>query len=191
MSGVNGDGYHRNSDLCCLPKEIHGITSSGTNEKDANGNFGAHINNITISADLGREQILELGRKAPYHRYATFPIEVTCEVECTAVSGDMISATEEGILSGLGAGANNCAGDSGNLSNATIRIATCEGTRIYLGKKNKLASVNYGGGDAGGGNATVTYTYSTFNDFTVMHEYDVDGEAKQWWDERLSHLAPE
>lgn len=188
-SGLDSKDYHRDPDLCCLPREIHGITASGTNEKDANGNFGAHISNITVSCDLGREQILELGRKAPYTRYATFPIEVTTEFEITAISGDMISATEEGILSGTGGGAGGCSADSGNLTDATIRVATCEGTRIYLGKKNKLASVNYAGGDAGGGNATVTYTFTTFNDMTVMHQYDVDGEAAGWWSNRGAYLS--
>ena len=186
-SGLSDKNYHRDPDVCCFPKEIHGISSSGTNNKDANGNFGAHMSNITVSADLGREQILELGRKAPYHRYATFPIEVTTEIEVTAISGDLISATEEGILSGT---SDSCTADSGNLTDATIRIASCEGTRIYLGKKNKLASVNYAGGDAGGGNATVTYTFTTFNDFTVMHQYDVDGNASTWWSERGTYLAP-
>ena len=38
---------------------------------------------------------------------------------------------------------------------------------------SRLSSVNYGGGDAGGGNETVSYTYTTFNDFTVSHiNYD-------------------
>ena len=191
-SGLNSNGYHRDVNISCLPKEIYGITSSGTNEKDSNGNFGAHISNISVSADLGREQILELGRKSPYHRFASFPIEVTTEVEVTAVSGDLISATEEGILSGTGGGASSCSADSGNLSDATIRIATCEGLRIYLGKKNKLASVNYGGGDAGGGNATVSYTFTTFNDFTVIHESDVAGENAAWTNggNKMSYLAP-
>ena len=183
--------FHNNpptADLpfCCFPKEILGISASGTNELDSDGNFGAHMSNVTVSCDLGREQILELGRKAPYHRYATFPIEVTTEIEVTAISGDLISATEEGILSGTGGSYQSCGADSGNLSDATIRIATCEGTRIYLGKKNKLASVTYGGGDAGGGNATVTYSYSTFNDFTLIHEADtyVSGgsmSGANWW----------
>jgi hypothetical protein len=35
--------------------------------------------------------------------------------------------------------------------------------QIDLGTKNKLTSVNYTGGDTGGGNATVTYSYQTFN----------------------------
>lgn len=193
---VDSNGYHRNPDLCCFPKEIHGISASGTNVKDAAGSFGAHVSNITVSADLGREQILELGRKAPYHRFATFPVEVTCEIEITAISGDMISATEEGILSGTpdwGSYDSECAADSGNISNATIRVATCEGLRIYLGKKNKLSSVNYAGGDAGGGNATVTYTFTTFNDLTVVHEQAGIGRyatEAEFWVSRGVHVAP-
>ena len=78
------------------------------------------------------------------------------------------------------------------MTDATIRIATCEGLRIYLGKKNKLASVNYGGGDAGGGNATVSYTFTTFNDFTVIHESDVAGENAVWTNggNKMDYLAP-
>ena len=67
---------------------------------------------------------------------------------------------------------------------------SCEGLRVYLGKKNKLSSVNYAGGDAGGGNATVTYTFTTFNDFTVMHQYDIAGKTTDWWGDRSTYLAP-
>ena len=48
-----------------------------------------------------------------------------------------------------------------------ITIADSAGTRLDLGNKNKLTSVSYSGGDTGGGNATVTFSYSTFNDLTV------------------------
>ena len=42
------------------------------------------------------------------------------------------------------------------------------GTVLNLGTANKLSSVSYTGGDTGGGNATVTYAYSNFNDLTVQ-----------------------
>jgi hypothetical protein len=42
-----------------------------------------------------------------------------------------------------------------------------DGSRFDLGTKNRLSSVNYTGGDAGGGNATTTYSFSTYNDLTV------------------------
>jgi hypothetical protein len=40
--------------------------------------------------------------------------------------------------------------------------------------KNKLNSVTYGGANAGGrgGNATCTYSFTTFNDFSVVHPSD-------------------
>ena len=184
-AGVDGNGASRDADITVLPTQIHGISADGTNKKTDGQNFDAHIQNITVSTDLGREEIFELGRKAPYHRYATFPVEVTCEIEVIAVSGDMVSAIEEGILTpGDATGCN----DSGNLTDETIRIATCDGTRIYLGKKNKLSSVSYGGGDAGGGNATVTYSYSTFNDFTVMHE--ADNNSNFAWGSKNTYVAP-
>jgi len=172
-------------DVTTLPPDVYGITSSGTNEYGAMGlaaQYGAHVSNISVSADFGREQINELGRKGPYHRFVSFPVEVTCEIEVTSISGDMVSATEVGILT-TGTGA--CS-DLGNLVDRTIRIATCEGTRIYLGRKNKLSSVSYSGGDTGGGNVSVSYTYTTFNDFTVMHEQDPHEDASDWWTNRAS-----
>jgi len=166
--GLDTNGMVADSDATILPPEVFGISDSGTNEQSNGQDYDAHLSNISISADLGREAINELGRKGPYHRTVTFPIEVSCEIEVTSTSGDMISATEAGIYS---TGTDACL-DGGNLVDRTIRIATCEGTRIYLGVKNKLSSVNYTGGDAGGGNVSVSYSFTTFNDFTVMHSGD-------------------
>lgn len=109
------------------------------------------IQSITINADFGRENQLELGRFGPYNKYATFPFEVTCEFEVNAVSGDLVS------VSGAGK----------NLTNRSIVVKDLAGTVIDLGTKNKLTSVAYTGGDTGGGIATVTYSYSTYNDFKV------------------------
>ena len=167
-AGLDNNFMVDDVDVTVLPPEVFGVSDSGINEKSDAPDFDAHLSSITVSADLGRENINELGRKGPYHRVVTFPIEVTCEIEVTTTSGDMISATEAGIYT---TGTDPCE-DGGNLKDRTIRIATCEGTRIYLGLKNKLSSVNYTGGDAGGGNVTVTYTFTTFNDFTVMHTGD-------------------
>lgn len=151
--------------ITILPREIPGISSSGTNNMV--GNY-AHINNISTSVTLNRENNTELGRRAAWFKTPTFPAEVTTEIECMATTGDGISATEAGILS-LNNTSLVCGSYSGNLSNNTIRIATCEGLRIYCGTKNKLSSVNYTGGDTGGGNVNVSYSYRTFNDFVVLH----------------------
>jgi len=106
-----------------------------------------HINSINVSADFGRDNILELGRFGPYYRYATFPFEVTAEFEVTASAGDQVAIS----------------GSHPNLTDRTIIIKDNAGTVVDLGTTNKLSSVSYTGGDTGGGNATVTYSYSTFN----------------------------
>lgn len=170
----DANGYHTDPDATCLPTAVFGINPYGANLKSNGEDFDAHISNITVSTDLGREEINELGRKGPYLRSVTFPVEVTCEVEVTSTSGDMVSATEFGIRT---PGTGDACSPGGNLEDSTIRIATCEGTRISLGAKNKLASVNYSGGDAGGGNVAVSYTFTTFNDFTVIHPQDPAGST--------------
>lgn len=172
-------------DYTHLPTEIPGVDSNGwMSPKDANN--VAHVQSITVSTDLGREELFELGTRQPYARVVTFPVEVTCDIEVLSISGDMIDALADGCAGGT---ADPCTGIVDNLSNQSIRIATCEGTRIFLGDKNKLASVNYGGGDAGGGNVTVSYSYTTFNDFTVMHPQDPDASGSGWWDVRENYLT--
>lgn len=174
-SGV-GRRKYLNIANCRFPTQIPGISSSGINTLIGNGSgFGAHFQNITVSCDFGREAINELGTYAPYHRFVTFPVEVTCEFEVVSTSGDSINATEDGYYTGLtgttiatSANTTQCSARH-NLVDETIFLETCEGTRIYLGTKNKLTSVNYTGGDTGGGNVSVTYSYSTFNDFVVAH----------------------
>lgn len=170
-------------DVTLLPLEVYGVSDSGLNELTA-GVYGVHVNSITISCDLGREQINELGKRGPYCRYVRFPTEVTCEIEVTSASGDMVSATEAGIFT-TGTG---CGDDLGNLLNRKIRIATCEGTRIYLGEKNKLASVSYQGGSAGEDNVTCNYSYSTFNDLSILHPNDPHSSGSAWWSARATYL---
>ena len=170
-----GRRQYLNMATCRFPTQIPGISAGGVNAQIGNGSgHAAHFQNITVSCDFGREAIQELGTLAPYHRYVTFPVEVTSEFEVVAVSGDMINATESGYYVGLTGNTVATPSDTGciarhNLVNETIFLETCEGTRIYLGTKNKLTSVNYTGGDTGGGNVSVTYSFSTFNDFVVAH----------------------
>jgi hypothetical protein len=113
------------------------------------------VQNISVTADIGRENIFELGKYRPYTKYATFPIATTCEIEVVSLSGDRVSAS----------------GDGKSLTNQPIQLYFDNGQRtlkIDLGNKNKLTSVNYTGGDTGGGNATTTYSYQGFNYFVVQ-----------------------
>ncbi len=157
-----GSGIVNGRSPSVLPLNVDGINASGHNVIDpTTGDYGAHLQTITVNCDLGREELFELGRRAPYHRFVNFPIEVTCEIEAISVRGDLVSATEEGVL-----------GNGNNLTDYTIYISIREGTVLNLGSRNKLSNVSYGNGDAGGGNVTVTYAYSTFNTLTVTHPQD-------------------
>jgi hypothetical protein len=118
---------------------------------------GLKLQNVTVSMNLGRESIFNLGDRVPYYRYVNFPVEITCEIEVVANTGDMV---------GVAGSTNDACSNPKALSNKQIVIKLCDGTVIDLGSKNKLTSVNYTGGDTGGGNATLTYSYQTFNDFT-------------------------
>ena len=129
------------------------------------------INSVTITANLNREEIRTLGERTPFLRYINFPVEITAEFELTAASGDMV---------GLPANANEVCANPKALENQAIKIALCDGTYFDLGRKNKLTTVNMAGGDTGGGNATVTYSYTTYNDF-IFHpgtgRMDADGNG--------------
>lgn len=125
------------------------------------------VQNITISANLGRENINELGYFGPYYKYTTFPIEVTSEFQVISTSGDLVNADDFNESNGCSAT------DYRNLEDKEIAIKVCglastDYMVIDLGKKNKLTSVNYTGGDTGGGNATTTYSFQTFNKLNVM-----------------------
>lgn len=171
---------HLNMPNCRFPAQIPGITSGGLNEVTTGGSgYKVHFQNITVSTDLGREPMFELGTMAAFHRYVTFPVEVTSEFEVLGgASGDAISASESGYYIAASGISNTLSSDlpglssSGctaryNLRDNSIYLETCEGTKIWLGHKNKLTSVNYTGGDTGGGNVSITYSFQTFNDFTV------------------------
>jgi hypothetical protein len=118
------------------------------------------IQSVTVSADFGRESIYELGSYVPYHRYVNFPVEVTSEIEVIATTGDYLDISESTY---------SCTGTGqGRVQDKEIKFKLCgSGVGAYLevdlGKKNKITSVNYQGGDTGGGNATITYSFTTDN----------------------------
>jgi hypothetical protein len=144
-------------------------TSSDNTYRHHIGWTGVHANqnvtNISISTDLGREAMFKLGTFRPYHRFANFPIEVTVEftvantgVESSVVDLSAVDCTTDGNLPGL----------------TNIRVTACDvnanvGTAKYIFDMTgcRLSAVSQDGGDTGGGNASTTYTYTTYNNLTV------------------------
>ena len=166
-----------------LPSVIQGVPAEGTisgtiwatRAPTAAGRINtniAHIQSFNCSVDLGRESINQLGTKTPYSRYVTFPTEVTSSIEVIAIAGDNVDALED-VRS--------------NLSNHEICVALKDSTVIHLGKKNKISSITYGGGDAGGGNASITYNFSNFNDMVVLHSGDPIRSGSTYWADKFSN----
>ena len=142
---------------------LHGITGHVKMRQYYSGGtlpaalVGQRISSITIGASFSRENLFELGRYEPYYKFVNFPIEVTCEFEVIATGLDSIAVAETATA--------QCASPQDNPKE-TIVINAC-GNSWDLGNSCRLTSVSYGGGDAGGGNATITYSYSTYNTLTV------------------------
>jgi hypothetical protein len=114
----------------------------------------SRLQSVTISADLGREDLFQLGQQAPYFKAPNFPIEVTAELEYLATE-DNVDAVDV-----------DDAATAPPIENASISIAIGD-YDIDLGAKCFIKSVQFGGGDAGGGNATVQYSYATYNTLDV------------------------
>jgi len=164
------DGTQRREDVIMgegpnaslFPTELPGITSSGTNP-ESGGAFASHIQTVTVTADLGRTDLFELGRKSEYYKYADFPVEVTTTIDMTETDdGDNVDAAAE----------------ADNTTDQTIKVKTLDNTQLYMGTKNRLQSVSRTGGDATGGNVTLSYSYLGFNTLTVTNPTnDPDGYA--------------
>lgn len=162
--GVNRR-QHLKLSTCVFPKNIPGINqSTGKNDLASDGFYTVKFQSVRVTTNLGRDQLLELGHKAPYFRYVNFPVEVRSDFEIIALTGDGINATEAGVG---GTGNNLGSGDQ-------IFVETTEGTKLDLGNSNLLSNVTYGGANAGarGGNATITYSYVTQNELSVQHPQD-------------------
>jgi hypothetical protein len=143
------------------PSSIPGLSSDGTNIEIAGSGYGAHLQTVTISTTLGRTDMNELGRKSPYYRYANYPVDVTCAIQTNTSKGDFVDAAAEEI----------------NLQNDEIDIYVADDDNAHaihlnLGTKNKLDSVNQGGGDTGGGPLTATYNYKNKNTLTITSDDD-------------------
>lgn len=145
-TGVALRRQHFKTDSCVLPTEVD----------------GQNITNVTINADLGREAMFKLGQFGPFHRFTNFPLEVTCEFEVSATGLDTVEVSQVVDCQG---------GDIPGQQEITIVLCDpSDGTDSYtfdLGDKCVLSSVNYQGGDTGGGNATITYSYTTYNDLEI------------------------
>jgi len=181
------NGALADPDTTILPPEIFGILCDGTNDNDV------CIQSIAISATLNREDINCLGSRSPKNRSITLPVSVETSIEVTSDQDAVISTTSYGVCPSP-TGFDDCVDDARcsnvgvNLKNRTIRVATCDGLRVYTGIRNKLSSISRNGGDTGGTNVNVTYNFQTFNTLTVIHCQDPSPSGATWWASRDQYL---
>ena len=163
---ASGDGVQRRENMnmtkSLWPTQIPGISGDGKNPTLSDGTLGAHIQNVSVSADLGRNDLFELGRRGPYYKFVSFPVTVTSTFELIATEyGHGINAAQE---------------STSNLVDNTISLYTTNNVNVYLGTKNKLSSVSIDGGGTDGGNVTLRYEYTNNNILKVIASgYDPAG----------------
>jgi hypothetical protein len=152
---------------CRFPRDLPGISSSGTNDPttSANGDpqYSASIQTVTAAVSLNRNSANELGRKGPFFRFIEFPVDVTTTFEIIDKGLNPLNILEAGSQPG---------GD--NTTAEQILIKLDEGLVLDLGSNNRLQSINRTGGDAGGrgSNVTLQLTYTNQDEMTVQHPAD-------------------
>lgn len=123
------------------PTGTAGLTAYSDNgnavvtRKDLSGGYQS----VTAGVTIGRRDLFEFGATDAFHKAAEFPIESTISFEKLA--------TKETQLSPAG-------GTGGQQSFDRITIGSAF-----------LTATEYSGGGAGGGDATITETYTGYNDF--------------------------
>ena len=124
---------------------IANFSTGGTTVKRGNitGN-GSAADSISYSVSIGNEDLFNLGSLDPYARVPTFPASVTAEIT------EKASATF-----------NTQAGGSGTTLTTNFGLLEVSVNNMVL------TNTSFGGGDAAGGNATITQTYNGFNNFSV------------------------
>lgn len=153
-------------DNCLFPAEVSGNIRAGV----------GNIQNISIACDFGREDNFELGQYRPYTKFTAIPLQTTCDFEVVSLSGDIVNASGDNVVR------------TDALAYNPIKIqldingtgaSTPSGLfQVDLGTAVRLKSVNYTGGDTGGGNASATYSYVSFNTFSVT---DSHASATGYW----------
>ena len=126
-----------------------GACSTSTFKRRQDVALESREQSVSFSCDVGREDLFQLGKKSPYARPATFPVECSSDWEYLATA------------------TGNRGGDTYN--SASDLDATVNETKSYEGVSmtGRLAGSNYSGGDAGGGNATIVYNYIGYNALTT------------------------
>ena len=106
--------------------------------------------------------MFSLGERQAYHRFVTFPIEVTCDIEA------YVTDVEDMGFNALPETDNVSSDQTIKFQVDDLPVASVLGAAVALhtfdlGAKNTLSSITWNGLSTDGTNATVTYSYRNFN----------------------------
>jgi hypothetical protein len=135
-----GSGFTAQNDQVHLPRR-----------QDWTGPSGA--TSASLSLDIGREAVYVLGEYQPIKRFVQFPVEVSLDIGYLLPEGGGLGVQDPP----------NCQIWTEGKQN--FSISACNTT--WLIREAYLSNIGYSGGDVGGGNVEVTYTYSSWSNCSI------------------------
>lgn len=111
------------------------------------------LTSFSSNFDVGSEKISVLGRSMPLHKFATFPAEVSTEVEFHLDPSTGVGALNSGTIDGT------------SLADECYDIEIKMPGNVYDMEKMRLAGTSRSGGDVGGGNVAISQSFTGFNTF--------------------------
>lgn len=137
-----GGSFSALSDDVHLPRRQDWTTTGITNATSAR-----------LSLDITREPLFVLGQYKPLKRFVQFPVEVTLEIGTLLPQGGGFDIEDPPTCAVWEQGKQD------------FSISACD--TEWLIRNAYLSNIGYSGGDTGGGNVEVTYTYTSFSDVKI------------------------
>jgi hypothetical protein len=123
----------------------------------------ANVVSWSMSMDASTEKVSVLGQSLPFGKFATFPVETSMEVE------HHLSPAAVGI-GGFNSGTVETVGGKSSLKDECYNpIVTVTGPKSWALSGARQASISRSGGDVGGGNVSVSESFTGFNDLTHVN----------------------
>jgi hypothetical protein len=135
-----GGGFSALNDQVHLPRR-----------QDWTGPAGA--TSASLSLDISRDAVYVLGQYQPIKRFVQFPIEATLDIAYLLPQGGGLGIQDPP----------NCA--PWTEGKQTFTIGACD--HEWLVRDAYLSNIGYSGGDTGGGNVEVSYSYSSWSNFKI------------------------
>lgn len=115
----------------------------------------ANATSASVSVNFNRESIYRLGQFKPFLRTVTFPIDCTLQFNKLLPEGGVIKNEELRACTPYAAKEEN------------YKINVCGNNGSWEIKKARLSNIGWSGGDTGGGNVEIAYTYSSWNNLII------------------------